>query len=100
MNPQQKCPKTQAHMDSGRHRHLYIYLFKKEQPKFPKCCNFWPREATSRNAVKNRKPKQKQRLQMKEEEFKINEQNWFGERRNSTAKKQYIYKYIYTYVYI
>lgn len=37
---------------------------------------------------------------MKEEEFKINEQNRFGERRNSTAKKQYIYKYIYTYVYI
>jgi len=28
---------------------------------------------------------------MKEEKFKINEQNWFGERRNSTAKKIYIY---------
>jgi len=79
-------------MDSGRPIHITYkptYIFKKEQPKFPKCCNFGPREATNRNAVENQKPKQ--RPQMKEEKFKINEQNWFGERRNSTAKKIYIY---------
>lgn len=38
---------------------------------------------------------QRQAPKMKEEKFKINEQNWFGERRNSTAKKHTnIYLYI------